>query len=158
MCPAPTHCTGPGQTEIPQQQAAGKQRVFQVRSGVITGGRWQWHALNLQFDFRYRQPENEADCWEVWAFPAVQEILGGPHDDATGETVNFDSEFLTEFEAEHIGVSTAMSPDPLELILKGKLRGKAVLLHVSLEPPNDVGATEVIDLTAPGGSVVGETD
>ena len=127
-----------------------------MKGGVTTGGCWQWHALDLQFGFRYRQPEDEADCWEVWAFPAVQEILGGTHE---GETVTFDSEFLTEFEAEHVGVSTAMSPDPPELILKGKLWGKAVLLHVSLGPPEDLGATEIIDLRDdPGGSGAGEKD
>ena len=118
----------------------------------MTGGCWQWHALDLQFGFRYRQPEDEADCWEVWAFPAVQEILGGTHQ---GETVNFDSEFLTEFEAEHVGVSTAVSPAPPELILRGKLWGKAVLLHVCLGLPEDLGATEIIDLREPGGSGVG---
>jgi hypothetical protein len=155
VAPAPTHRTGPGQPEAPQQQAAGKRRGLRLRSGVFTRGRWQWQALELQIGFRYRQPEDEADCWEVWEFPAVQEILGGTHE---GETVNFDSEFLTEFEAEHMGVSSAMSPDPPELILKGKLWGKAVLLHVSLKPPEDLGATEIIDLTAPGGSGVGEKD
>ena len=64
-------------------------------------------------------------------------------------------ERVTEFEAEHVGVSTAMSPGPPELILKGKLWGRAVLLHVSLGPPEDLGATEVIDLREPGGSGVG---
>jgi hypothetical protein len=154
VSPAPTHRTGPEQPEAPQQQAGEERRGLPVK-GVMTGGCWQWHALALQFGFRYRQPEDETDCWEVWAFPAVQAILGGTHE---GETVNFDSEFLTEFEAEHVGVSTARSPDPPELILRGKLWGKAVLLHVSLGPPEDLGATEIIDLTAPGGSGVGKKD
>jgi hypothetical protein len=152
---APTHRTSPGQPEAPQQQAGEKRGGLSVKSDVITGGCWQWHALDLQFGFRYRQPEDERDCWEVWAFPAVPAILGGTHE---GETVNFDSEFLAEFEAEHMGVRTAISADPPELILKGKLWGKAVLLHVSLEPPEDLGATEVIDLTAPGGAGGGEKD
>jgi hypothetical protein len=109
--------------------------------------------LVLQFGFCYRQPEGEADCWEVWAFPAVQELLGGTHE---GKTVSFDSQFLTEFEAEHVGVSTAVSPAPPELILKGRLWDKAVLLHVCLGLPEDLGATEIIDLRGPGESGVGD--
>jgi hypothetical protein len=155
VSPALTHRTGPGQPEAPQQQAGEERRGLSGKSGVLTGGCWQWHALDLQFGFRYRQPEDEADCWEVWAFPAVPEILGGTHE---GEAVSFDSAFVTEFEAEQMGVSTAMSPDPPEIILKGKLWGKAVLLHVCLGPPEDLGATAIIDLTAPGGSGVGDKD
>ena len=155
VSPAPTHRTSPGQPEAPQQRADEKRRGLAVKSGVITGGCWQWHPLDLQFGFPYRQPEDEADFWEVWAFPSAQEILGGTHE---GETVNFDSEFLTEFKAEQMGVSTAMSPDPPELILNGKLWGKAVLLHVSLEPPKDLGSTEVIDLRTRDRSGVGEKD
>jgi hypothetical protein len=153
VSPAPTHRTSPGQPESPQQQAGEKRREPAMQSGVITGGFWQWHPLDLQFGFCYRQPEDEADFWEVWAFPSVQKILGGRHE---GETVNFDSEFLTEFKAEQMGVSTAMSPDPPELILKGKLWGKAVLLHISLEPPKDLWPTEVIDPRARERSGVGE--
>jgi hypothetical protein len=155
VAPAPTHRTGPGRPEAPQHQAGEQRRGPSVKSGVITAGRWQWHPLDLQFGFRYRQPADEADSWEVWAFPAVPEILGGTHE---GEPVNFDSEFLAEFVAEHVGVRTAMAPDPPELILKGKLWGKAVLLHVCLGLPEELWATEIIDRTAPGGSGVGGKD
>jgi hypothetical protein len=153
VAPAPTQRTGPAPAEAPQPQAGEKRPGDSVKGGVSTGGCWQWHALDLQFGFRYRQPEDEADGWEVWAFPAVQEIPGGTHE---GEAVSFDSKFLTEFEADHVGVSTALSPGPPELILGGKLWGKAVRLHVRLGPPEDLGAAEIIDLTAPGGSGIGD--
>lgn len=160
VAPALTHRAGVGKAETAHQQVVGKRRGLRVRSGVFTSGYWQWQALDLQIGFRYRRPEDERDCWEVWAFPAMQEILGGTHDDETGESA-FDFEVLhvlQQFVAEHVGVSTARSPDHPELILKGKFRGQAVLLHVSLEPPKDLGSTEVIDLTAQGRSGVGEKD
>jgi hypothetical protein len=85
----------------------------------------------------------------------VQAILDGTHE---GKSVNFDSEFLREFEAEHIGVNSAMSADTAELILEGKLGAKTVRLHVALEPPQDTGAAEIIDLTEPGNSPAEETN
>jgi len=51
VAPAPTHRTGPGHPEAPQQQAGEKRRGLPVKSGVITGGCWQWHALDLQLGF-----------------------------------------------------------------------------------------------------------
>src|SRR5436309_1648565 len=47
-------------------------------------GCWEWHALALHIGFQYREPEDADDCWEVWAYPAVQEIVGGQHDGDTG--------------------------------------------------------------------------
>lgn len=61
---------------------------------------WEWHSPALQIGFRYVKPEQGAAFWEIWTFPAVQEIVGGKED---GETVwsgfNFDIlEFMTDFE------------------------------------------------------------
>ena len=121
-------------------------------------GCWEWHALALNIGFRYREPEDADDCWEIWAYPAVQEFAGGKDD---GETVwsgfHFNlSVLLEEVEAEALSVSTRMANDPPELIVEGKFRGKEVLLHVCLEPPEDVEATEIIDLTKPEGPSVGD--
>jgi hypothetical protein len=89
-------------------------------------------------------------------YPAVQEIVGGKHDGETGWCgFHFDlSVFLERFEAEHVGVSTSRGNDPAELVLEGTFRGKAVLLHVCLGPPPDVEATEILDLTGPGGASI----
>jgi hypothetical protein len=38
---------------------------------------WEWHSLALQISFRYIQPDQAADFWEIWAYPAVPEIVGG---------------------------------------------------------------------------------
>jgi hypothetical protein len=40
--------------------------------------------------------------------------------------------------------------------VEGKFRGKPVLLHLCLEPPQDLEATEIIDLTRPGGPTVSD--
>ena len=58
---------------------------------------WEWHSPALQISFRFTKPDRDDDFWEVWVYPAVQEIVGGKED---GETVwsgfNFDVlEFLT---------------------------------------------------------------
>jgi hypothetical protein len=123
-------------------------------------GCWEWHALALHVGFQYRKPQGEDDCWEVWAFPAVQEIVGGQHDGERGWSgFNFDlSRFLGQFEAEHISVSTARPHDPAEVTLEGRFRGKAVVLHLCFQPPEDAEPTEVIDLTGPGGASVREKD
>jgi hypothetical protein len=92
------------------------------------------------------------DHWEVWAYPAVQEIVGGKNDGGTvwsGFTVDV-SQLLGELEVGQIGLSTAMADDPPELAIEGMFRGRAVLIHLCLEPPADVEATEVLDLTSPG--------
>ena len=65
---------------------------------------WEWHSPALQIGFRYAKPEQGDEFWEVWAYPAVQEIVGGKED---GETVwsgfNFNVlEFLREFEPEAV--------------------------------------------------------
>jgi hypothetical protein len=39
------------------------------------------------------------------------------------------------------------------VVLDGAFRGRAVVVHVLLEPPEDAEATEVIDLTGPDGAV-----
>jgi hypothetical protein len=117
---------------------------------------WEWHSLALQIHFRYTEPDRDDDSWEVWAYPAVQEIVGGQED---GETVwsgfDFDVlEFLDEFEPEAVGVSTRQHVHPSELTFEGKFRGKGVFLHLCLEPPEDAEATEILDLTGDGGPVV----
>jgi hypothetical protein len=119
---------------------------------------WQWHALALNIGFRYREPEDADDCREIWAYPAVQENVGGKDEGKTGWSgFHFNlSVLLEEVEAEALSVSTRMANDPPEIIVEGKFRGQAVHLHVCLEPPEDVEATEIIDLTRPEGPSVSE--
>ena len=119
-------------------------------------GCWEWHSPASQIEFRYVQSDPEDDFWEIWAYPSLQEIVGGKDD---GETVwsgfNFDAlEFLSEFEAEAVSFSTRQLAYPPELTFEGKFCGKYVFLHVCLEPPEDAEATEVIDLSGDGGPVV----
>lgn len=45
---------------------------------------WQFHSPALKIGFSYIKPEQEDNCWEIWAYPPVQEIVGGKED---GETV-----------------------------------------------------------------------
>jgi hypothetical protein len=113
---------------------------------------WEWHALALHMGIHYREPQDKDDGWEVWVYPPVQEILGGKHDGETSWTgFNFDvSAFLEGFEAEHIGTGTGMGEAPPELLVDGRFRGREVLLHICLEPPEDTEATEIIDLTTQG--------
>jgi hypothetical protein len=120
-------------------------------------GCWEWQAPALHIGFRYQGPEDEDDCWEVWVFPAMQEIVGGKNDGETGWSgFNFDlSGLLEEVEDEALSVSSAMD-DPPEIVLEGKFRGQSVLLHICLEPPQDVEATEIIDLTRPEGPSVSD--
>jgi len=101
-------------------------------------------------------PDSGDDFWEVWAYPAVQEIVGGKED---GETVwcgfNFDVlGFLTDFLSESVALSTRQLDDPSELTFEGKFRGHGVFLHLCLEPPEDAEATEIVDLSGDGGPVV----
>jgi hypothetical protein len=49
-----------------------------------------------------------------------------------------------------------MEQAPPEIVVEGKFRGKELLLHVCLEPPQDVEASEIIDLTGPEGASVRE--
>jgi hypothetical protein len=122
------------------------------------GGCWEWQGLALHLGFRYRPPEDESDCREVWAYPAVQEILGGRHDAKTGWCgFHLDvSGLLGQFEAGHADLSTGTGRQPPELVVEGRFRGREVVLHVCLGPPEGVGATEVIDLTGPAGATVRE--
>jgi hypothetical protein len=117
---------------------------------------WQWHSLALQIRFRHTEPDQDDDSWEVWAYPAVQEIVGG-HEDGEMVWSGFDFdvlEFLGEFEPEAVGVSTRQHVHPSELTFEGKFRGKGVFLHLCLEPPEDAEATEILDLTGDGGPAV----
>lgn len=123
-------------------------------------GCWEWHALALHIGFHYRQPEDKDDGCEVWVHPAMQEIVGGKHDGETGWSgFYFDvSGMLKEVEAEQISVRSRMADDPPELVVEGTFRGQQVVLHVCLEPPEDVEPTEVIDLTGPGGAGIREKE
>lgn len=117
---------------------------------------WQWHSPAMQICFRYAEPEQSDDFWEIWAYPAVQELVGGKED---GESVwsgfNFDVvEFLKDFEPEAGVLSTRQLAHPSELTFEGKFRGTGILLHIYLEPPEDAEATEIVDLTGDGGPVV----
>ena len=117
---------------------------------------WQWHSPAVEIGVRYVKPDQEDDFWEIWAYPAVQEIVGGKED---GETVwsgfNFDIQgFLTEFEPDAVGLSTRQLSDPSELTFEGQFRGQGVFLHLLLEPPEDAEATEIIDFRGDGGPVL----
>ena len=117
---------------------------------------WEWHSLGSQVGFRNAEPGQGDDFWEVWAYPAAPEIVGGKED---GETAwsgfNFDVlEFLADFEPEAVGLSTRQHAHPPELTFEGKFRGQYVFLHLCLEPPDDAEATEIVDLSGPGGPVV----
>src|ERR1700689_1164729 len=77
---------------------------------------WEGHSLALQISFRYAKPDKDDDFWEIWAYPAVQEIVGGKED---GQTVwsgfNFDVlEFLTDFEPEAVAITTRRQANPSE--------------------------------------------
>jgi hypothetical protein len=122
------------------------------------GGCWEWHAPALRINFRYREPEDGDDFWEVWAYPSVQEIYGGKHDGKTGWCgFQLDvSRLLGKFGGEQITVSTGLEDDPPELVLEGSFRGHPVLLHVWLGPPEDEEPSEVIDLTDPSGAGIRE--
>ena len=117
---------------------------------------WECHSPALQIGFRYVRPDRADDFWEIWAYPAVQEIVGGKED---GETVwsGFDFDllgFLDGFEPEAVGISTGQPSQPPELTFEGRFRGQEVFLHLCLEPPEDAGATEIVDLSGNGGPVV----
>ncbi len=114
---------------------------------------WEWHSPALQVMFRFAQDD---DFWEVWAFPAVQEIVGGKED---GQTVcsgfNFDVlRFLQGFEPEEVALSTRQPGRPSELTFEGKFRGQEMFLHLCLEPPEGAETTEIVDLSGDGGPVV----
>jgi hypothetical protein len=117
---------------------------------------WEWQAPALQIGFRYTKPDKDEDFWEVWAYPTLQEIVGGKED---GETVwsGFDFDvlgFLKEFEAEALDISTGQQARPSEVTIEGKFRGQYVFLHLCLEPPDDAEAKEIVDLSGDGGPVV----
>jgi hypothetical protein len=117
---------------------------------------WEWQAPALQIGFRYTKPDEDEDFWEVWVYPALQEIVGGKED---GETVwsGFDFDvlgFLNDFEPEAIDISTRQQARPSELTFEGKFRGQYLFLHLCLEPPDDAEATEIVDLSGNGGPVV----
>jgi len=117
---------------------------------------WEWHSPALQIGFRYANPDQSDGFWEIWAYPAIQEIVGGKED---GETVwsGFDFnvlQFLTDFEPEAVDISTGRHVHPSELTFEGKFRGQGVYLHLCLEPPENTEATEIVDLGGSGGPVV----
>ena len=117
---------------------------------------WEWHSPALRIRFRYIKPDHADDSWEIWAYPAVQEIVGGKED---GETVwsGFDFDvlgFLNDFEPEAIDISTRQQARPSELTFEGKFHGQDVFLHLCLEPPEDAQATEILDLCGDGGPAV----
>ena len=121
---------------------------------------WEWHSPALQITFRYTKPDQEDDFWEIWAYPAVQEIVGGKED---GETVwsgfNFDVlEFLSDFEPEDVAISTRQPARPSELTFEGKFRGQYVFLHLCVEPPEGAETTEIVDFSGNGGPVVRDKD
>src|SRR5262249_49198324 len=112
------------------------QRGFATREGmesrwlrqlmVRVARCWQWHALAQQILFQYSSPRDGEDRWEVWAYPALQEVLGGRHDGATG-WAGFDfnvPRFLGQFHAEKIRLSTATKRRPSELVFEGTFRDK----------------------------------
>ncbi len=124
------------------------------------GSCWEWHALGLRIGVRYREPVDAQDSWEVWAFPAAQEIVGGQHDgERSWSGFNFDVSRLQEqFQARHVSLHAANSEHPSEMVLGGKFAGEEVLLHVCLEPPADAEPTELIDLTGQEGARLRERE
>ena len=121
---------------------------------------WEWHSLAVQIGFRYSKPDHDDDFWEIWAYPAVQEIVGGKED---GETIwsgfNFDIlEFLTDFKPDGVSISTRRSSDPSELTFEGQFRGQGVFLHLCMEPPDDAEPTEIVDFNGNGGPVLRDKD
>jgi len=69
---------------------------------------WEWHSPAMQVGFRFAKPEKGDAFWEIWAYPAVQEIVGGNED---GESVwsgfNFDVlRFLQGWEPDAVAIST----------------------------------------------------
>jgi hypothetical protein len=120
------------------------------------GDCWEWHSPAVQIGFRYTEPDETDDLWEVWAYPAIQEIVGRKED---GETVwsgfNFDVlEFLKDLEPEAVAINTRQHIHPPELTFEGKFRGRELFLHLCLEPPEDAEATEIVDFSGNGGPVV----
>ena len=94
----------------------------------MIAGSWEWHSPASQIEFRSVQPHSDDDFWEIWAYPTLQEIVGGKDD---GETVwsgfNFDVlEFLTAFEAEAVSFSTRQLAHLPELTFEGKFCKKYV--------------------------------
>jgi hypothetical protein len=117
---------------------------------------WECHSPALRIGFRYIKPDQSDDFWEVWAYPAVQEVVGGQED---GETVwsgfNFDVlVFLNDFEPEAVDLGTRQHVHRPEQTFEGTFRGKGVFLHLCLEPPEDAEVTEIVDLSGHGGPVV----
>jgi hypothetical protein len=117
---------------------------------------WEWHSPALQIAFRYAKPDQDDDFWEIWAYPAVQEIVGGKEDGETGWAgFDFDVlEFLADFEAEDVALSIRQPTRPSELTFEGKFRGQYVFLHLCVEPPAGAETTEIVDLSGSGGPVV----
>jgi hypothetical protein len=117
---------------------------------------WSWHSPALQVGFRFAEPDEDDEFWEIWVYPAVQEIVGGKED---GETVwacfSFDVlKFLEGFASEAVAIKARQHAHPPELTFEGKFRDHDVFLHVCLEPLDDVEATEILDLSGDEGPVV----
>jgi hypothetical protein len=76
---------------------------------TAVAGCWDWHALALEIRMEVSEPQGQDGCWEVWAYPAVQEILGGERDGETGWTgFDFDvARLLRKLEGGHARISTA---------------------------------------------------
>jgi hypothetical protein len=127
---------------------------------VAVSDGWEWQGLALQMGFQYRKPQAPDEGWEVWVYPAVQEIVGGKLDGETGWSgFNLDvSALLEQFEAGQVNLHAPVGATPPELLVEGIFRGREVFLHVCLRPPGDVEATEIIDLTRPGEASVREKE
>src|SRR5271155_5222022 len=89
-----------------QEEAMSKKWIAELQDKVVSC--WAWHSPALQITFRYAKPDEDDDFWEIWAFPAVQEIVGGKEDcETVWSGFNFDIlEFLTDFEPEAVTIST----------------------------------------------------
>jgi hypothetical protein len=85
----------------------------------------EWHSPALQISFRYTMPDQDDDFWELWVYPALQEIVGGKEDgEAVWSGFNFDVlEFLKDFEPEAIDISTRQPPHPSEMTFEGNSVG-----------------------------------
>jgi hypothetical protein len=92
------------------------------------------------------------DHWEIWVHSRVQEVVSGRNDGArawSGFTVDV-SQLAAGLGLCQIGLNTATADAPPELSIDGMFQGRAVLIHLCLEPPADVQATEILDMTQSG--------
>src|SRR5262249_15316849 len=107
-------------------------------------GCWTWHSLAERACVQFLRPQKRGDGWEVWVYPAVQEVLGGRHNGKSGWggfTLDV-SKLLEQFPAGRISLNTGNRRRPSELVLEGDFQGKPVRLHLWMRPPAEAAVEE----------------